>query len=1051
MKSQATDKKQSLQKQAFSVLIVFAALSLAGIAFLPKMKFQRNPSQPLPQIRVQCQWPATAPRITEQQITTPLEGVLNTVQGIRKITSQTTSTTSTITLDVDKDKSLEKIRYEVSTVVRRVFPRLPETAGYPTITLNSVDNEAAKEPLLVYSLQSTEKQDENLRQYAEIHLKKYFFGIPSLAAIRIQGGTKKAVYIETNPRMLETHHITLQNIFEALDRYFSRKAIGFTIDSSQTTTRRLAVIVEPSKGQQADWDNIIVNSTAARNIRLTDICQVHKKQQPPRSHYRINGLESINLLFYPSNDANYLALAKDIQRRMDQATSHLPDTYHLFLTVDNTRFISNELTKIGWRSTATVFILLLFVLLVSLSFRYLLVIFLSLVVNITISFSLYYLLGIHIHLYSLAGITISLGLIIDNTIVMIDHIRHQGNKKVYLALLASTLTTIASLAIAWFLPEKLKLTLLDFAYIIMINLAVSLAVSLWFIPALMQEYPLRGKSAGAFIKRKRFLVVFNRIYFRIITFVTHHKGWMTAAGILIFGIPVFMLPEKMEGDGWIAGSYNKTIGSEWYQKKAEPIVERVVGGGLRLFVKYVYEGSQFRKNEETRLYIYAGLPKGGTLEQLNQVMKEMEGYLASFDKIAMFTTNVYSPQSAYINIRFRKDEQHTAFPYILKGNVTRKALNFGGMEWSIYGVGQGFYNNPGSSQSFNYQSMLTGYNYDELEKQAQRLKSLLEKNPRTAEVNTNMKYSWRSDDYDYVFRLTPDLSVASLYGVTLPDIFRQIRWYDQTPSPFMQVTSGREIMPVYLTDKQIDRNGRYRFENALVRDHPVRIKSLTTLHKEQVSPDIYKENQQYVRKVGFRYNGIFKFGRRLQNNALAQLQAEMPMGYKAQAQDFNYWSQQKQKPYHLLLIIFVMIFIIGAVLFESLRQPFTLIVVILLSFTGIFFTFYWFDMTFDQGGYASFIMLSGLVVNAAIYIINDYNNIRKKGSRAFIRAYNHKIIPILLTLVSTILGLVPFVLLGSSEPFWFAFAAGTIGGLVFSIPVLFFFLPVYLIQTNIQR
>jgi multidrug efflux pump subunit AcrB len=90
-------------------------------------------------------------------------------------------------------------------------------------------------------------------------------------------------------------------------------------------------------------------------------------------------------------------------------------------------------------------------------------------------------------------------------------------------------------------------------------------------------------------------------------------------------------------------------------------------------------------------------------------------------------------------------------------------------------------------------------------------------------------------------------------------------------------------------------------------------------------------------------------------------------------------------------------------------------------------------------------------VNAAIYIINDYNNIRKKGSRAFIRAYNHKIIPILLTLVSTILGLVPFVLLGSSEPFWFAFAAGTIGGLVFSIPVLFFFLPVYLIQTNIQR
>jgi multidrug efflux pump subunit AcrB len=118
-----------------------------------------------------------------------------------------------------------------------------------------------------------------------------------------------------------------------------------------------------------------------------------------------------------------------------------------------------------------------------------------------------------------------------------------------------------------------------------------------------------------------------------------------------------------------------------------------------------------------------------------------------------------------------------------------------------------------------------------------------------------------------------------------------------------------------------------------------------------------------------------------------------------------------------------------------------------VSFIGVFLTFYIFKFNFDQGGFASFILLSGVVVNSGLFIINDYNNLklRKRQSlRLYIKAYNQKIIPVLLTILSTIIGLIPFVWGGQYEVFWFAFAAGTIGGLIFSVLALLIYQPVFL-------
>ena len=161
----------------------------------------------------------------------------------------------------------------------------------------------------------------------------------------------------------------------------------------------------------------------------------------------------------------------------------------------------------------------------------------------------------------------------------------------------------------------------------------------------------------------------------------------------------------------------------------------------------------------------------------------------------------------------------------------------------------------------------------------------------------------------------------------------------------------------------------------------------------------------------------------------------------------GWWGDSGGSPYWLLVLVIAIIYFICSVLFESLRQPLVIIVMIPISFIGVFLTFYLFELKFDQGGFASFVLLSGLVVNAGIYLINDYNIFRSGGVApglvTYLRAYNRKIVPIMLTVLSTVLGLVPFVVI-SREPFWFSFAAGAMGGMLFSIVAILFFLPVFL-------
>ena len=176
----------------------------------------------------------------------------------------------------------------------------------------------------------------------------------------------------------------------------------------------------------------------------------------------------------------------------------------------------------------------------------------------------------------------------------------------------------------------------------------------------------------------------------------------------------------------------------------------------------------------------------------------------------------------------------------------------------------------------------------------------------------------------------------------------------------------------------------------------------------------------------------------------------LPLGYTVRPSNQEWgWDKEDKSQYLLILLVIVIIYFICSILFESLIQPLAIIFMIPVSFIGVFLTFYLFDFNFDQGGFAAFILLCGIVVNAGLYIINDYNNFSKaRGKRErlslYMKGFNHKIVPIFLTIISTVLSLVPFVWSGQKEVFWFAFATGTMGGVIFSVVAIIVYLPLFL-------
>ncbi len=727
-------------------------------------------------------------------------------------------------------------------------------------------------------------------------------------------------------------------------------------------------------------------------------------------------------------------------------------------------------------------ILLLFVALVSFSIRYVLLITIGLAINLAVAVMLYYLTKIEIQLYSLAGITISLNLIIDNLIVMADHYTRRRNLGAFTSILAATLTTVGALSVVFFMDEKTRLSLQDFVAVVIINLSVSLAVALFLVPALVDRLwrNENGKrknencdDTGTDKSRKSKIFIFHfsffnlrtklslflsRIYEKIVGFVVRFRVVLIILAILGFGLPVFMIPDKIEGEGWWTERYNSMFGSPTYKENVKPWVDNILGGTLRLFVQKVYDGSYWnRDHTEPVLSINATLPNGTTLEQMNTLVKKMEVYLGGFPEIRQFQTSISGPRRATISIFFEKEHQHDGFPYRLKSEVVSKALTLGGGSWSVYGLDDMGFSNDVREGAGSYRIKMTGYNYDDLYDWAYRMRDTLLTHRRIKEVTISSEFSYFKDDYTE-FHLAIDRDKLAKMGMTANQLFAAIEPTFGRGISSGSVSSGKGTERIRLYSTQGVEYDIFALMNQpfKVGEKIFKLSDVGQIEKRQTPQSIVKQNQEYVLCLQYEYIGSNKQGERVLNEDLEKINSIMPVGYRAENEKNEWKPKDDSSKYWLLVLVMGIIFFTTSILFNSLRQPLAIIFIIPLSFIGVFLIFYLLKLKFDQGGFASFILLAGITVNAAIYILNEYNTLRQQyrhvsARRLYIKAFRIKIVPILLTVLSTILGFIPFIVGESKESFWYPLAIGTMGGLAISLLALLIIFPIFVLPKKHNR
>ena len=1170
---------------SFSIILGFVCLSLIGIVLIPKLPMKLNPSTRLPQVHISFSMHGQSALVVEMEVTSKIEAMLSRMRGIRNISSHSDNGRGSITAKLSKHIDPDYARFEISTVIRQLWSSMPAGVSYPSLSMSGTADESEfSGPYLSYTVNAP-YSPMDITEYIDVNLKPKLAEIPGIDRVEVRGAGRKVYKLEYDHQQLRELETSVHDIGNAINKYFTPRAflgMGRIIDeNSEEQWIRIALLPESGK-YPFDPKLIQVKKRDGKIIYLNSLVKTTYEEEASSSSFRINGLNSIYLSLYAKDDANQLTLSEQTRKALDEYV--FPDGYELHLSRDASIYLKEELDKIYFRSGLTVLILLCFVFLVYRNLKYSFLIMSSLICNLAIAAIFYYLLGMEMQLYSLAGLTISLNLIIDNTIIMSDQIIRRGNKRAFMAILAATCTSIGALVIILFMDERVRANLQDFAWVIMINLAISLFIALFLVPALIEKLNVEQKTKKTYsavmqwlfrtytfliwllcclfiivirllygcykvviklfvglyrfvtrflyawlvrgllrtllrllrgrfrviysdakrqistvvqfcrkvaigirtvrkdwkgmlirffpgltplkpfrqkVRGKRILVYFNHIYVNIMTAMRRRRGWIITGLIFAFGLPVFLLPEKVgqkrgfyidtDNSKFWEDVYNKSIGSTFYKEKIKPVSDVALGGTMRLFAQKVGGGGSYgTQRSETMLHITASMPNGMTFEQMDALIMKMETYLRHYKEVRQFETHIHNGQRASINVMFVKEHQRSGFPYTLKSRIIGKSLELGGGSWNVVGVGDGF-DNSIREQAGSSRIKLLGYNYDALRALAEQMRDTLLEHRRIKDIILDSRFSWWKPDYtEFVF----DADREKLVGNSL---LPEHLYHSMSPMFGKNISGGSWMYDgkrtdIRLTSRQANELDIWNMERypgeAGGRDF--KLANIADIEKRQAPQGIAKEDQQYLLCMQYEYIGSWQQSHVVMDRQIETFNERAPLGYKAVGESSGwYWGQTSSSQYWLLFLIIAIMFVMTGILFNSMLQPLVVIFIIPVAYIGLFLTFYLFKLSFDQGGFAAFILLTGISVNASIYILNEYNNIKRQRPslsriNAYIKAWNAKVTPIFLTIVSTILGFIPFMIGEYREAFWFPLAAGTTGGLAISFPALFLFLPMFM-------
>ncbi|MGQ0813816.1 MAG: efflux RND transporter permease subunit [Gemmatimonadota bacterium] len=995
-----------------TVAMGYLAVALLGVAAWRHLPVELLPNAELPQLSINAQWPGASPETTEAFLTSPLEAAVQQVRGVERVQSESAQQdgvgSAVIQIEFARDTDMDFARLDLSERLAALESQLPDGVRGPYVQQYVPEQfQDQQTPFLSYTVTGPYTL-EALRKYVDDELAPELLRLDGVANVTARGGRQRLLELQLDEVRINSLGLTADDVYQRVAELEYVTQAGSVAD--RDLMRPLAI--RETMHDVAQIANAALLTNNGRIVRVRDIGTVHDTYEEPRSYYRIDGQPAVAFEVTREAGTNTVAVADRVKARVAQLTPQLPQGTRLILDSDESKAIRTQLTDLRSRSILAAIVVFAVLLLFLRSFRSAAIAFSTIAFSILITINLIYFGGFTLNVLTLMGLAMGFGLIVDNAIVVLENIyrrarrgetpaqaAEEGSREVVLPIFAATLTNIVVLLPFVYLQGELRVFYVPLALVVVFSQAASLLVGFSFIPALAA----RIIGGRALVPRRAW---FEPLYRSAVRRSLRHPWKVVAVTVVLFAASFFV------------------------------------------FNKYVGRGIVWRPwfGQQTYLSISIEQPRGEELENTDAIVRYFENRLREWPGVERYVSMV-SAQRANIRVTFPDSLESTNVPVALKEELSGEGVQFGGAEVRVYGYGASFYG--GGSSPPNYSIKVLGYNYEKVRAIAEGLGQRLQRFSRVKEVDANS--SGRTFGRDRATELVLDLDRRNLalHGLSAEDVTRYVSAAVRGETRRSAIRmAGEELQySVKLAGyRDIDAIGLMELQVPASAGQSVRLGDVAQLRERDVLNRILREDQQYQRVVSYEFRGPTKLGDRVKEAVINN--TALPPGFTIEEEEGFRWSEEdKRQIYGVLAFAVILIFMVCAALFESLRQPICILLTVPMALIGVFLVFWITKASFTREAYVGVIMMSGIVVNSAILLVDHVNQLRRYHGlsleEALVRGSAERCRPIMMTTVTTIAGLLPLVMFSEAADanIWNALGFALIGGLSTSTVLVLFVTP----------
>lgn len=1076
-------------RRRVTVSMVTLAVIIFGVVAFNRLEVTLLPDLTYPSLTVRTEYPGAAPIEVENLVTKPIEEAVGVVKNLIEVRSISRSGQSDVILEFEWGTNMDYAGLDVrekldalnlplevkKPLVLRFDPSLD-----PILTLalsrKRENQEESKETIKLASIENKNSNSKDelfdeanlkyLRTLAEEKLKKDLESVPGVAAVKVSGGLEEEIQIEVDQGKLAQLKLTIQEVANRLRQENVNLAGGSLKEGShQYLVRTLNQFKSVDEIR-----NVILRRKEGSKIYLKDIAKVIEGYKERKAITRIDGVEAVEIAIYKEGDANTVSAARAVKKRLNRINKILPKGTELKTVYDQSIFIENAVNEVVH---AAVFggILAFFVLYFFLrNIWSTLIICLAIPISVITTFNLMFGGNITLNIMSLGGIALGIGMLVDNSVVVLESIfRHRekgtsiidaarlGASEVGTAVTASTLTTIAVFFPLVFVKGIAGQLFRDQALTVTFSLLASLAVALTLIPMLaslggkkkesqdLVEESIRPKQKhGKFVRGlKRF---FNFIFTYLPTFILNGalRIFKAISRFIKWVItPAVKLFEKAFDS--VNNNYPKLL--NWSLSHRSVVLGVAIGLFLiTLFLIPKLGIELIPQLSQGEFIVEVKLPPGTPLEKTDNLIKRMQFEARGNKNIqTMFSVagagnrldaNPEEGGENWGELRIkmvsgsnRSDEES------LMAELRGRFSHLAGAEYKFTRPTLFSFKTP-------IEVEIAGYDLKGLKSLSDIIARKLEENQKFTDIKSTMQGGYPE------IQIYFDRERISAYGLQVPDVAQTV--VKKLKGELATRYSLRERkIDVLVRAQERDRESIENIRRMLVNPTnlpPITLASVADIVVDMGPGEIHRAGQERVALVRANLVG-HDLGSAAEEikQILASIQIPEEYSVRLAGQNQEMTVSFQSMRFALLLAIFL-VYLVMASQFESLLHPFVIMFTIPLALIGVVFALLFTGSAISVVVFIGVIMLAGIVVNNAIVLIDYINQLRRKGMakiEAIKEASQGRLRPILMTTLTTAIGLLPLALgIGEGAEVRAPMAITVIGGLLVSTMLTLVVIPV---------